>query len=518
MAWFPRHKLIRAVLLGTIVGLSAPAHAEDCSQVKRALQRAAQALRRGDVRALAEALLPQTALREGKIVSVLRSDGTWSIGVVQKMRGNRVHVATMKNGFVPIHLDRAVDDLSVWDRTHITRKQNVRVLTEDEVRRLREDLLEKNMIGKPNQTVPVDMDYIFPPRKGSPASAGASRAQAAQSDRPPPARPVKEPAAPEPSRPLADNPGWPLMRQHGLLPKYPFKYGDVEYEFGEFFLDDHGRLLVLAKVRTPSGEAYRVYLRSNSHGPFQLAPAVRRVFHTFYDKGLGKNTMNLPSEVQEFLARRLLALPSEEGLPVIQPEDLRGIIPFPQSPEEFAAWYHGPDHMRNTLEEPRPFIETVAPAEPGAFAEIPEGKVLRPQFVRIANEGERPDYSRLVRSFKTRSPISGDLDVLVYHSKNGTLEYMLFRDASGHAWFGDVSDLTSEITTHGVRRGPIASQAIVAPRYQYWNGIPEGYHGPRNPAVDGVYFDQWNYVRELPEIQAFYASRGLPVPLPVSAH
>jgi hypothetical protein len=255
----------------------------------------------------------------------------------------------------------------------------------------------------------------------------------------------------------------------------------------------------------------RLFHRSNSQGTFRLVPGVRRVLHVYFDKGLGEHTMYLPAEAQEFLARRLPTAAAEDRLPIFEMEQLDGLVPYPRTEEAYHAFMDSGDNVRNALAAPKPILVRHAGKE--AMIEARRGEwVSRPDLIVIREAGHRPDYSKIVRSWKTHTPVAGDLDALVFRSADGTLEYTVLRDRSGRIWFGGVEDLTSEITTHGVRRRPVDATELMAPRFEYFDRIPYEFRGARAPNGSGHYFDQWDYLREIPEIQRFYRETGRPLP------
>jgi len=134
--------------------------------------------------------------------------------------------------------------------------------------------------------------------------------------------------------------------------------------------------------------------------------------------------------------------------------------------------------------------------------------------VKIISEKLRPDYSKPKSTYKSKTGAAGEVEVMVYSSKDGTVEYTMFKDKEGKVWFGDVYTKTGSTNRYAVKDGSYDFDAVLAPRWEYEKQIPiiyESKNRVKSP-VNSRYHSNWNYVREMPEVKRWYESQGLKVP------
>ena len=122
-------------------------------------------------------------------------------------------------------------------------------------------------------------------------------------------------------------------------------------------------------------------------------------------------------------------------------------------------------------------------------------KTRNPRDVVIEGSAA-PDFSpsRMITSYKTRSAIAGEIDVMVFPSKDGQITYTLMKDSEGKVWIGNATS-NGPITDFGVSSQGIDLGAAAMPRWEYSSQIPSGSVGRVSP-VKSSYYDSWSFLRE----------------------
>jgi hypothetical protein len=132
-----------------------------------------------------------------------------------------------------------------------------------------------------------------------------------------------------------------------------------------------------------------------------------------------------------------------------------------------------------------------------------------PRDIVIANPALKPDFAQApVRTYQTRTTKAGDVEARVYRSVDGSIEYTLFIDKKNHAWVADAYPVSREINEFGIPKAGVDFDGLTAPLYEYNTQIATKYGGRAGHG----YGYNWKYVREIPVIQDFYKSTGIPMP------
>lgn len=332
---------------------------------------------------------------------------------------------------------------------------------------------------------------------------------------PPPAVPHAQPAARAPPATFSSrvriegkspSDAMRVIHEQGLEPKSAYVVQGVKYSFSELFDMGHGRVGTVAVIDMPDGsQVARVFYRSNSHSEFKALPARVQNSMVFpgYDKGIGQFSLSLPQELQEQLSASLM-----EGKPVKSLPDasLVAIVQTYTGLERLGV----DTPMSGSVSSEKILVQTSGPS-------IKRGRgnpISRPSDIQLKTPKDRPNFSRVERVYTARTSLSGEVEVRVYQSASGELEYPVYIEKStGRIWFGNVSNIDSPITDYGVRARAIDSGDLTSPLWDHRQEIGKGYTGPRHPS-DSQYASNWNYVREIPEVKRWYQEHGLEVPPP----
>lgn len=297
-----------------------------------------------------------------------------------------------------------------------------------------------------------------------------------------------------------------LINRHGLQPKHNVTVDNVNYSMSDPFDIGGGRVAVLGVVDDGTTQTLRAFYRSNSQGNFRLLPAqnqgLGRLGLPGYDKGIGEHALNLPSQVDETLAKLVRGNSTRTDIPEDAARKLfSGAAPVNRTPVDYMAYRDSPDFIGNNVQQ-----RTIAPgAGKGRNARAPGDVQLPPEHMPRFDEAP-------LRTYKTNTSTAGEVDAMVYRSQDGSLEYTLFKGQDGRVWVANVADAKAPITSHGVRQQAIDPGELDMPRWEYHQQIPDGFAAGNHPNMGNYYGDAWPYLRELPLIQSYYGAQNLPVP------
>jgi len=311
-----------------------------------------------------------------------------------------------------------------------------------------------------------------------------------------------------------------MLRQKGLEPRHGYQLSDgTRMTLSEPFDLGEGRVGFTAIVEAADGtKSLRVFYKSNSHIEFKVLPAINQnaikvvgdeVFKLpGYDKGIGQHAIALPQEAQQQLASML---EGRKKLPSLSHGELEALVRKNTGFSGYAAWESAPDFFGNQVTS----RSLAAPAsKPKLKASDPrQGDLRDPSDIRITVPEKAPDFGGSpVRTYQTSSSlIDGPVTVEVYPSKDGSLNYSVYRDPSGRVWFGSIESVSSPVSSYGVRSQAVEAGDLMSPLWDYHGAIAQGMAGKTNSRLN-EYADNWAYVRQIPEVQRYYQERGIPMP------
>jgi Domain of unknown function (DUF4157) len=273
---------------------------------------------------------------------------------------------------------------------------------------------------------------------------------------------------------------------------------NASYKLSDLVDIGEGRLAAVAIVEVDGVATVQVFYRSNSQAGWRLLPATndgvvvngRRL--PGYDKADAEHTLDLPSPVQAKLSslaeagnvRADLRSDTVEGL-------VNKIVPRNRNNQEYFDYAQSSDF---------------------AGKQVKQSKVADPASGQIP-PGKQPNFEQQVSQYRSKSAAAGEVDALVYESADGTLEYTVFKDADNHVWIGSVTSKEAKITPLGVpSEAATLPKENLVPLWEYHNQIPGGYRrGVTNPN-DPNYGSAWAFLKEQPQIQAWYKATGTPMP------
>ena len=244
---------------------------------------------------------------------------------------------------------------------------------------------------------------------------------------------------------------------------------------------------------------------SNSQGSFRLLPSIVKE-ENWFDKGIGgEGTLTAPPELQKILHGQLRngRRPVVISTPI---EDLKVFTTYKTIDELWDAQKTDPSYPIYRADE-GDFLDDVP-------RNIPIGRgyfVANPRTVNLKYDRDEPNFERIVQEYEFDSPLYGKkIQAYVYHSRDGALEYTMYKNQKNQIWIANVGYTNSPITRHALRQEAIDSKELTAPLYEYGDQIPDSYR--TNNRINGSsYESNWNYIREMPLIQRWFKENEIPM-------
>jgi hypothetical protein len=291
-----------------------------------------------------------------------------------------------------------------------------------------------------------------------------------------------------------------ILQGNDLGPKYSVNLelnarGKKFAALSDPYLLDGGRIGVVAYVSLDDGQSAvaRSYYRSNSQGLWRYLPSYtlswRDKSHiSWYSKGFGEESINLPLTLQKALARMTAV---DKTIAEVENPSLI----FAGSSRVGA---NAGDSYINHVEEEGARLQ-------GNFYKE-NGKVPPEQLV-FTNQYHKPLFTRMLSAWEQTSSIYGPIEVEAYPSQNGVLVYLVCRDLRNRVWIGAVDNINSVGST-GLRNVWADPGNLTTPAYEY-SGQTDGYGNANDQ--NGSYVDMFeNYLSHSPIIEEYIKARNVP--------
>lgn len=289
------------------------------------------------------------------------------------------------------------------------------------------------------------------------------------------------------------------LRQMGFEPKWRAEIEGVRYHISQPFLAAGQRVAYIAYVEEEGQVHVRVYYASQSQGIWRAASHRMQGQDGWIGKGNPhEESTDLPFELISHLSRRQTEVRSD------------------LTPQQGDQIFYGALEVRSWGSEggPNP-TEGFFPSEArpiGSFArDVTNGdrEWGSPESFSFGESGDAPDFSRVLSEETIQSPMYGSVTAYLFASKNGRLNYLVYREGSGKSWVASVQDVTSGITSRGARRQIVDALNVTMPLNEYRDQIPHEYRGEQK---DRRYWDAWEYIKRLPFMADLYGEMNWEMP------
>lgn len=283
-----------------------------------------------------------------------------------------------------------------------------------------------------------------------------------------------------------------LLEKSGLLPHHRLEIDGRTMWFSHGYDIGGGRVAVVGYVQDDEGAIVaRSYYKSNSQGVWRYLPQYRMSGEkiSWYSKGYGEESITLPAELQEGLARSL--------------EDDGGILEL--NPKDAQAAFTGT--ARHLGAEQTVYFRDVS-AYPQHVAGIPRQKgheLPNPETIRPEYE-HTPEFTKQLGSWEQDTSLYGRVRYEVYSSRDGSLKYTFCRDDQNRVWISGIEN-NSPVESTGLHTAWVDGGPLTVPAYEYdvqAGGFGGNYHGTNRHYVD--MFE--NYISKLPIVREYLSHFG----------
>ena len=299
------------------------------------------------------------------------------------------------------------------------------------------------------------------------------------------------------------------LKKDVLFPNNKLTIDNATYYCTQPFKLDETRVSVigLVQIKDAAGKEQvfpRLFYLSNSQGTWRTMPGAskRGKVLTHYNKGVAESDTQLPTA----LNLALLKLPFSQPQPTPTHFHVSDLVrKNHRMTYDFEVQKLGSiDKKLNEASDYR-FIRSTDPAAPNAILMPPVAK--------------QPNFAIPIKETEITLPLYGNVIARVYLSNDQSLQYLFYetqeeQNQTGKAFLASVEDLSQKISRYGLREMGFQVNNMDAPLKEYPKQIRDDYKPglPRPPIDDKRYEWNWDYVRELPIIQAYYAARGQALP------
>lgn len=297
------------------------------------------------------------------------------------------------------------------------------------------------------------------------------------------------------------------LRKNNLLPKHTIEVKGVNYHITDIINTKNGRKVAFAIIETGKTRTFQTLVSSNSQGTFRVIPVVvvdEQGEVAYLSKGLASASIEVPNEVDALLGQKLLKNEVRTDISKTTGDELLiGSVPdtlFPTDGEHPLAYEFLGLREKLLLQDKN--LNTIHANDVN----------VKPENIRIANRDFEPDFSKKpVLEYKTTTELSGEVKAQVFRSRDGSIEYTVFKDKEEKIWIAKITDTTAAINNSGIRKEYFSARNILQPRWEYPEQIPGTYAGASNP-INGKYADNWDYLKRIPVIKDYYLQQGLNIP------
>jgi hypothetical protein len=252
---------------------------------------------------------------------------------------------------------------------------------------------------------------------------------------------------------------------------------------------------------------------SNSQQVWRVTPSIGKkpTGHGYINKGHSETDTQLPIKLNCALVDLANKIPPTQKLTVDSSHSLVHTL----------RERDGADRLRNTYlttVKPEQFVEGVKFQSHTSLED--GGKILHPETIKLVDEGLKPDFKDEVKSFHLDSPVYGSVTARIFHSVDNRAQYLFYETSDGKAFIAAIELVKNSkgknipINKYGVREESSVVEGLLSPLREYYKQVNNGYTPQIEKDFDptGQYISNWNYVRKIPLVEAYYEDREIPQP------
>lgn len=298
---------------------------------------------------------------------------------------------------------------------------------------------------------------------------------------------------------------WEILKKHHLNPGLPFRLRNAAYWFSRPFVLSNHRPALIGIVTSHDKHYLRMFYISNSQSIWRVIPSMNVGIPKapLYDKGDNEHSLDLPPQVQAFLAENHLGdspieLP-EEDLETIK----KGALHISYDLDSMLSYSDSLEYVGNQVE--LEYLIKGVTAHAGLARNVP------PMQVVISDSEDQPNFNTPILTFSLRNLIYGRLEASVYHSKNKRIEFTFVQDEKGRVFVSSITSSNSYLNSYGIADHAVIARDLTLPLWEYRIQVPKGFQGHQN-SLQTEYFDTWAYLQQIPEIKKWYEAQKISIP------
>ena len=303
------------------------------------------------------------------------------------------------------------------------------------------------------------------------------------------------------------------LKKDGLSPNNKLTVDNVTYYCTQPFKlgENHIAVIGLVELEVQKGQKQvfpRLFYLSNSQGTWRTMPGALKMGQELqhYHKGIAESDTQLPTALNIALLKLPLAEPKASPM-YVNPNDL--VKTYNLAPLSYDVKIQKLGLIDQQFEDfyYDPLLYPHRPAKPKA--------VLMPSLPK------QPNFAKPIKEAEITLPLYGKVIARIYLSNDNSLQYLFYETQEeqqpGKVFLASVEDLKINIGRYGVREVGFEANHMDSPLLEYKQQIRVDYQPHLiRPQINNNaynYYDwNWDYVRELPIIQAYYAAKGQAIP------
>lgn len=304
------------------------------------------------------------------------------------------------------------------------------------------------------------------------------------------------------------NPIHPILNLNELgefLPKHKLQMGEVTYYTSKPFCVARDNMGVIALVQMHGKVFPRIFYRSNSQAIWRVMPSATKQESEPVILRLGKGMAESDTQLP---IRLNLAL--QKIMPEASPESFLMASNLVETAYNYTESYAGQIQLED--------FATIPEGEPKIF--IKKGmfvpKPPNPRVIEMpVKEGSQVHFQKCLLTTEFDDPHYGKIIAKIFPSIDQHLQYLFYEASDSKVFLAGVELVEdNEINSFGVRTKALNTNGLDSSLLEYYSQIPSNYEPSYGAPtyLSNRYHNNWNFVRELSIIKAYYSEQGREIP------
>lgn len=284
--------------------------------------------------------------------------------------------------------------------------------------------------------------------------------------------------------------------ESGHLPKYKLDIGNVTYYCSSIFTFQ-GSFAVLTFIKRGEAVHPQIFYLSHSQAVWRVLPTIlnKEGEGIRFGKGSNETDTNLPLNLNFAL----------NCLPQVQDKSKSTDYLFSILDKGYIS-----DRYLSEIET-NSFVFSIVPPNTSCLCQSPD-------FFHLPNDSRlHPNFKKLLRQEELNNPFYGKLVAKVYPSNDGSRHFLFYLASDGKVFFAGLEQVKAPINSFGVRKNADILSKMATPLLEYISQVdrsyrPSDFNANLYNCSNHFYICNWNYIRELQIIKAYYQYHQVPIP------